>query len=278
MVGNGLGVAGVAGIDPHGDGPAIGVGQGTVDDDRAAGLAITVVAIAGQRTGLPLIVAAGDIVEHQGPVAQVPLGELLLDRWLTLQQPVHGVVELICRGLGDVQLLGQGGVLPVSGVGQLGAGEQQPFGDHSDDQIAALRRLSGDEVVEAELADHREDGVDMAVRARARDAKGVGHGNEGLALERATDEVDDVDRKVREVSEGFMLDLPVLSEGASEVVTGISYSLDGVGDFGDMDSSVFACHAGEYRNGIWSVSRKFRKDFGYNWEPKSQLSLCCKGG
>ena len=96
------------------------------------GLAVAVVAEAGQRAGLPLVVAAGDVVEHQRPVAQVPPGQLLLDRRLPLQQPVHGVVELILGGVGDVQLLGQGGVVPVSGVGQLGAGEDQSFGDHGD--------------------------------------------------------------------------------------------------------------------------------------------------
>ena len=90
-------------------------------------------------------------------------------------------------------------------------------------------------------------------------------------MERAPDQVDEVDREVGEVSEGFMLDLAVLSKGASEVVTGIGHPLDGVGDFGDMDSSGFARHASQYRDGFWDVSRKSRKDFGYNWESKSSL-------
>src|SRR5512135_3206127 len=103
---------------------------------------------------------------------------------------------------------------------------------------------------------------------RARDVEGVGRGDEGLALERATDQVDDVDREVGEVSEGLMLDLAVLPEGASEVVAGIGHPLDGVGDFGDMDRARFACHASQYRDGSWDVSRNPRKDFGYNWESK----------
>ena len=53
LVGDGLGVAGVAGINLHGDRSSVGVGQGAVDDDRAAGLAVAVVAEAGQRAGLP---------------------------------------------------------------------------------------------------------------------------------------------------------------------------------------------------------------------------------
>ena len=141
LIGDGLGVAGVAGIDLHGDRPPIGVGQHAVDDDRAAGLAVAVVAEAGQRAGLPLVVAAGDVVEHHRPLAEVPAGELLLDGRLPLEQPIHGVVEMILGGVGDVQLLGQSGVVPVAGVGQLGAGEEQAFGDHGDHQVALSRGL-----------------------------------------------------------------------------------------------------------------------------------------
>ena len=151
LVGDGLGVAGVAGIDLHGDRPPVGVGQHAVDDDRATGLAVAVVAEAGQRAGLPLVVAAGDVVEHQRPLAEVPSGEFLLDRRLSFQQPIHGVVEVILGGVGDVQLLGQGGVVPVSGVGQFGAGKEQAFGDHGDHQVASSRGLGRDELVQPSL-------------------------------------------------------------------------------------------------------------------------------
>ena len=57
----------------------------------------------------------------------------------------------------------------------------------------------------------------MPMGERACDAEGFDRGDEGLALERAADQVDDVDREVGEVSKGLMLDLAVLSEGASEV-------------------------------------------------------------
>ncbi len=45
--------------------------------------------------------------------------QLLLDRLLPRPQPVQSVVELILGEVGDLQLLGQGGVVPRSGVGQL---------------------------------------------------------------------------------------------------------------------------------------------------------------
>ena len=79
---------------------------------------------------------------------------------------------------------------------------------------------------------------------RTRDAKGLSRGDERLPLEGAADQVDDVEWEVGEVSEGFMFDLAVLPEGASEVVTGIGDPVEGVGDFGDMNRSVFACHGG----------------------------------
>src|SRR4051812_36918642 len=103
----------------------------------------------------------------------------------------------------------------------------------------------------------------MAVRERTRDREGVGGGDEGFALEAAAEEIDDVGRQVGEVAEGLMLNFPVLTEGASEVVARIGDPLDGVGDFGDMYSSVFASHAGQYHDGVRSASTTIRKDFGY---------------
>ena len=107
LVGDGLGVTGVAGIDLDGHRPPLGIGQGTVDDDRQSGLAVAVVAEAGQRAGLALVVAAGDVVEDQRSVAQMPSGRFVLDRRLASQEPVHGVVGLILAGVGDVPLFGR---------------------------------------------------------------------------------------------------------------------------------------------------------------------------
>jgi hypothetical protein len=56
----------------------------------------------------------------------------------------------------------------------------------------------------------------MAVRQRSGDAEGVGGGDEGLALERAFDEVDDVIGQVGEVAEGLVSDGLSLADGPSE--------------------------------------------------------------
>ena len=91
-------------------------------------------------------------------------------------------------------------------------------------------------------------------------------------LEGATDEVDDVGRQVREVAEGLVLDLSVLSEGAAEIVTGVGGPLVGVGDFGDVDCAGFACHAAQYGKVFWTESRVVPKDFGYKLQPKPQVT------
>ena len=103
-------------------------------------------------------------------------------------------------------------------------------------------------------------------------AEGLGGGDEGLPLEGAADQVDDRDREVGEVSEGLVLDLAVLSEGASEIVAGVGHPLDGVGDFSNVDCSWFAYHTGNIRVRIGAVSRASRKDFGY----KLQLEIAAK--
>ncbi len=225
LVGNRLGIAGVAGIDLYGDRPSIGVGQQTVDDDRAAGLAVAVVAEAGQRACLPLVVAAGDVVEHHRPFAEVPAGELFLDRLLPQEQPIHGVVEVIFGGVDDIQLLGQGGAVPVPGVGQLGAGEEQALGDHGDHQVAPSRGLGRDEFLHSELANHRQHGIDMAMRQRAGDAEGLGRGHERLALEGAFDDLDEVIGKMGKVAEGLMGDGLSLADGSSKQMGDVGPSL-----------------------------------------------------
>jgi hypothetical protein len=41
------------------------------------------------------LVAAGDLVEHQRPLGEMPLGEPFLDRSLPLQEPARGLVKVI---------------------------------------------------------------------------------------------------------------------------------------------------------------------------------------
>jgi hypothetical protein len=56
----------------------------------------------------------------------------------------------------------------------------------------------------------------MAVGERSSDADGVGGGDEGLALERSLDQVDDVIRQMGEVAEGLVSDGLPLADGPTE--------------------------------------------------------------
>jgi hypothetical protein len=243
LIRNGLGVCGVAGIHLHGDRATVCIGQHAVDDDRATGLAVAIVAEASQRTGLPLVVAAGDVVEHQRPFAEMPLGELFLDRPLTLQQPIHGLVETIFGGIGNIHLLGQGGAVPVSGVGQLGTGKEEAFGDHGDHQVTFWRRLGRDEFLQSKLADHCQDRFHMTVRTCARRTEGLSRGDEGLALERALDDVDEMLGKMGKVAEGLMGDGVTLADGSSEQMSDVGLTLVDPPGRGHMYGAASCWHA-----------------------------------
>ncbi len=153
------------------------------------------------------------------------LGEPFFDRSLPLQEPIHGLVKVILGSVGDLQLLGQGGAVPVSGVSQLGAGEEEAFGDHGDHQVTLWRRLGRDEFVDSEFADHCEDCFHMPVRTCACDAESLSCRDEGLALEGAFDDLDDVRGKMGEVAEGLMSDGLSLANGPSEQMGDVGLSL-----------------------------------------------------
>ena len=65
----------------------------------------------------------------------------------------------------------------------------------------------------------------MAVGPGASDADGVGGGDEGLALERAFDEVDDVIGQMGEVAEGLVSDGLSLADGTAEQMGGVGFPL-----------------------------------------------------
>ena len=104
------------------------------------------------------------------------------------------------------------------------------FKQHSRARLPAVARIgivvvAGDEVVEAELLDHLEDGLDVAVRERSGDADGVGGGDEGLALERTFDEFDDVIGQVGEVAEGLVSDGLSLADGPAEQMSDVGLTI-----------------------------------------------------
>jgi hypothetical protein len=210
------GIGRIAVMDRDRDGTAADIGQQAVIDLQRALFPVTAVAAFGERTGGAFIIAGGEVVERHGALLEMACGELLLDPVLPFEQPVHRVVELLLVGVFDGEGLGQGGVGPPTDGGELGVGRDDAGGDHRLDEIALAagpgRQQSGD----AELVHRPGHRLDMAMAARPGDLEGVGRRDEGLALEAAADEIDDVVRQVREVAEGLVADGRAVAIAAAE--------------------------------------------------------------
>src|SRR5439155_7071099 len=112
--------------------------------------------------------------------------------------------------------------------------------------------------IKAELVDHLQDGLDVTVRERARDAEGVGGGDEGLALEGAFDDLDEVIGEVGEVAERLVSDRLSLANGTPEQMGDIGLTL--VDPFGrsHMDGAVSCWHTAIFRRDVGPVKRNPR--------------------
>jgi hypothetical protein len=249
LAGDGTGVRGVAGVDVQGDGAAVGVGEQPVDDDRQPLLAVPVVAVLGEGTSASLVVAAADVVEDHRPLAEVPPGQLVLDAALAPQQPVHGSVGLLVVGVGDAELVGQGGVVPVARGGELRARGEDPLGDEGQRQGAWSRGRGRQERVEAEFGEGGEDGLDVPVGLGSDDAEGLLRGQQGFAVQGAADQVDDMRGQVGEVAERPVLDLVSVTIRATEKVADVSLALVLAHNLGNVHGRIRVPHPEIIRNG-----------------------------
>ncbi len=88
----------------------------------------------------------------------------------TTQQPVHGGVDVVGRGLGDAQVLGERGRLPPARRGQLGSWPHRPCHHESERQVP-LGAGRAQDLGQAELPGHRPGGSDVAVGQAALEQK-----------------------------------------------------------------------------------------------------------
>ena len=72
-------------------------------------------------------------------------GELLLDRVLARQQPVHRRVQIVLTRVRHREVLGQRRRVPPAGGGQLGVRGDDARGYHRQHPIAFAARLGGDQ-------------------------------------------------------------------------------------------------------------------------------------
>ena len=153
-------------------------------------------------------------------LSQVPLGESLLDGGLPLDEPVHRRVQVMGVDVAEPEQLAQSGHGAVRsqppGGGQLRARVDDAGDDESEDEVAKATGAAGDEGVQPELLEGAEDGGDVAVGQAADTPEHLLGVDERLALERATNQLDDGVGQMGDVAEGLVLDLAVLAEGASQ--------------------------------------------------------------
>ena len=90
-------------------------------------------------------------------------------------------------------------------------------------------------------------------RSRAR-VEGLGGRNEGLALERAPDDVDQRIGQMRQVAKGLVLDLAVLAVAAAQQVGAIDLVLVGAMRGDDVSGSGAGWHVWNYEP--WQLQRQ----------------------
>ena len=91
----GLRIGGITLVNRHGHRAATMIRQEPVIDLEQALLAVPVITELSQRTGRALEVTGGEVVESQTAFLQMPCRQFFLDLVLALQQPVHGLIEII---------------------------------------------------------------------------------------------------------------------------------------------------------------------------------------
>jgi hypothetical protein len=106
------------------------------------------------------VLKLSDLPEDKTAELQMFAGEFVLDLGLPLKQPVHGGVELVLAGVGDLEVFGQCRRVPPAGCRQLGIGRNNPRGHHRQYDVALATRLGSDEGGKAKVRHGQRDGLD----------------------------------------------------------------------------------------------------------------------
>ena len=138
--------------------------------------------------------------------------ERLLDRLLTLAQPVEGNIKLVFVNRSKTKRLaeaeGGGERVEHAGGGELGSRRDQPRHNHRDDEVAAAVAGRPEQPIETDVAQRAEHGRHMPVRQRAAHHDGLLIGRRDLSpLEQRAQAFDNVGRPTGQVGDGALLDL-----------------------------------------------------------------------
>jgi hypothetical protein len=159
-----LAVGGVARVHRYRHWAATRIGEQAVVDLQLTLLAVAIVAALGERTARALEVARRQVVEHQAALAQMARGQLLLDRVLAREQPVHRRVQVVLVGIGDAEVFGQRRGVPPARGRKLGVRRHDARGHHRQHQVALATRLGGNHRGQSQPLHGRDDRLHVAVR------------------------------------------------------------------------------------------------------------------
>ena len=215
------GVGGVALEDLDGYRASVPVAEQGEDDLQLSPFLVPGVAVSGQLALAAFEVDGGQVAEDERAFFEMPPGESAFDLRLALNQPVHGLVEVVCGGFFDPEFFGEGvsgGFAgESSGGGKLGTRFEDSRRDHGDDEGSLLRGGAVEQSLESEPFQRAEHGGDVPVGFGSQDLEGGVEGGQGDAsLEQCSESFDEMLRQPGEVGECAFLDLSVQSVGLSE--------------------------------------------------------------
>src|SRR5450755_4316532 len=137
--------------------------------------------------------------------------QALLDPLGSLEQPVHSRVERIGTDALDVQFLRQGR-LPQSSAGEeLGARLDNALSNHRQDQVTLFAGFAIEQLGQFQAFDHGQNRFHVPMRQRPLDFELVLGLDVLLASEAASNQLDAIGGKMREVRDGSFLDFAVFS-------------------------------------------------------------------
>src|SRR6266704_3541396 len=226
-----LRIARVARINLRSHRAPLAIGHDSIDNDRQPLLPIAVVTKLRQRTSAPFIKTARYVIEHQAALAQMASSQLLLNPFLPLQKPVHGLVEIILAGLSHPQLFGKGGGVPLPCGRQFRSRGNQSLDDHGYHQVSFAAMLRREDSLQLEFADHVQDGLHVAVRKSLLGGAQILRGDQGLVAQQAAKGFDFLLGPIGEIGQGALAGFVAFAPAFAEEDGGWGIA---IGDGGDI--------------------------------------------
>ena len=200
---------------------ALGGAQQSEHDLLLAFLAVPVVTECRQGATPSLQEAGGDVIKDQGGVAEMAVGQTLLDVSLAPEQPVEHAQQLIAGDRPQAQQGaeagggGIGGEMPCGG--QLRARVEQTGQDGADGQIPLAPGVAMQQTHQPQSAQRAQPGCHVAVGQGSADGEGVFDAlQRDAALEQGADPVDERFGHAGEVGAGLLADAFAFAPGLTD--------------------------------------------------------------